>query len=111
MDCHIILQQRWVYSATAESKFRVCNLGEPHARPPQDMRRKKNITERKKEIVRTTVNRVYGLSSAESLPRSKRGLLPVGLCYHHRAWEPPLLVSQLYLIVVSIYSFFLQGSG
>ena len=30
-------------------------------------------------------------------------LLPVRLCYPYKAWELPLLVSQLYLIVHSVY--------
>ena len=30
-------------------------------------------------------------------------ILSVGLCYHHRECELPLLVSQLYLIEVFVY--------
>lgn len=53
---------------------------------------------------------VYGLSSAESLPRSKRGLSSsCRALLSTQGMGAPLLVSQLYLIVVSIYSFFYKG--
>ena len=32
-------------------------------------------------------------------------LLPVELCYHLSGWELPLLVSQFYFIVVSVFCF------
>ena len=57
---------------------------------------------------RAVVNKVHGFSLAESLQGKKRHLsFSCGLCYHHRAWELPLLVSWLCLIEVSVYNFFL----
>ena len=38
---------------------------------------------------------VHGFSLAASSLGKKRNLSFVGLCYYHRAWEHPLLVSQL----------------
>ena len=61
--------------------------------------------ERKKEFGKATVNKesmaFYWLSPCQK--RRRVILPPVRLCYHHRAWELCLLVSQLYLIDVSIY--------
>ena len=42
--------------------------------------------------------RALSFSLAESLPGKWVFLLPIGLCYHYRAWELPILISQLYLV-------------
>ena len=49
--------------------------------------------------------RVHGFSLAESLPGKKRSLLPVGLSSQGRVGELILLLSQFYLIEVSVYYF------
>ena len=60
---------------------------------------------KEREIERVLANKelmaFYWLSPCQK----RRGLffILVGLCYCNRAWELPLLVSQLYLIEVSVY--------
>ena len=66
-----------------------------------------------KEVGRAIVNRIYGFSLADLwqcligwvLARKEEDvfLLPVGLFTGFRAWDLPLLVSQLYLIEASVY--------
>ena len=39
IDSQLFLQQKWVYSGSKESRFWVCNHGEPHANPLQQGKR------------------------------------------------------------------------
>ena len=61
----------------------------------------------KKKVGRTAINKDFSafhwLSPCQE--RREAPLLPVGLCSYHRK-ELPLLVSQLYLIEISVYYFF-----
>jgi len=59
-----------------------------------------------KEVGRAVVNRVHGFSLAESMPGNKRSLLLPKGCVISAGCESSFLVSQLYLIDVSIYQFF-----
>ena len=54
----------------------------------------------KKEVERTMVNRVQGLSWLSPCQERRKSFLFGGSDsgYHHRAWEIPLLISQLFLI-------------
>ena len=63
--------------------------------------------EEKKKVGRTAVNEESSAFHWLSPCQERRGapLLPVGLCSYHRK-ELPLLVSQLYLIEISVYYFF-----
>ena len=69
---------------------------------------KETLYREEKEVGRAIVNKeimaFYWLSPWQE--RRWVFLLPVGLCYHHRTSELPLLVSQLYLIEVLVYKFF-----
>lgn len=44
--------------------------------------------------------RVLSFSLAESLTGKRVFLLPIGLCYHYRAREFPILIFQLYLVEI-----------
>ena len=105
ISCQIFLQQRWVYFRPLENcKFGVRNYNKA-CTSPYRIREDKFFYRGEKNIGRVIANKnsmaFYQLST---LP-GKTCLLPGGLCYHHKAWELPLLVSQLYLIEVSVMNF------
>ena len=83
-------------------QFRVCNHAEPHA-SLHVAREGEHFNREEKEVGRPIVDRVHDLSLAEC---QEKGAFPLynELYYHCRGWELPLLVSQLYLIEVSVYS-------
>lgn len=73
---------------------------------PKEQEKEKAFIERKSKLGAdggSSKQRFHGFVLAESL---KGVFLSFGLCYHQRAWELPLVVSQLYFIGVSVYSFF-----
>ena len=83
-----------------ELQFGVCN----HGNPPM-AREGGQFYREEKEVERALVNRESMVFHWLSPCWERRGdfLLPVGLCFHHRECELPLMVSQFYLIEVSVY--------
>ena len=83
-----------------------------HCKSPRSKRRRRQKPSSKRGKaswvgVGVIVNKVSMAFHWLSPCRQRKGvLLSFGLCYHQRAWELPLLVSQLYFIEVSVYSFF-----
>ena len=103
------LHERWVYSESAENvNFGVCNHIES-LQVPKEQEKEKAFKRGKASWVGVggIVNKGSMAFHWLSPCRQRKGvLLSFGLCYHQRAWELPLLVSQLYFIEVSVYSCF-----
>ena len=90
IDCQVFLQQRWVYSGSAERRWAT----------------RKPCTGRERALSRRGRGRREGCGRQSAAFRwlspclERRGvLLPDGLCHCCRAGELPVLVSQLYLIL------------
>ena len=94
-----------LFEMSRELQFGLCNHGKPHASPHKA--REEHFYREEKEFRMATVNRVHGFSLAETCQERRGIFLPsVGICYFHRAWELPLLVSQLYLLRFLFINFF-----
>ena len=99
-----------LFGISRELQFSVFNQGEPWA-SPHPTKEGENLQGGEGSVGWVAGNRVPGFSLAESLPGEERSL-PVGLGCLHRAWELPLLVSQVSLIEDLIYHLFiLQHTG
>ena len=96
-----------LFGISRELQFRVCGCGDPRASPSMAGKGEYFYREEKETWEDYLVNKESsGFSLVESLWGRKGGCLLFGLYYRHRAQERPLLVSQLYLIEVSVHSFF-----
>lgn len=73
----------------------VCNRGEPHSYFHRA--KEEHFYEEEKKVGRAPVNKESMSSLAESLPKKRSILPPLGLCYHCSTGKLPLLVSKLYL--------------
>ena len=75
-----------------ELQFEVCNHGK-HA-SPCTAREGECFHRKEKEVGRAIKNRVHDALLHESVPGKKRSFfIPIRLCYHHRAWKLPFLVT------------------
>ena len=85
-----------------EWQFRVCNHGESRASPCMAREGEYLYIEIMK--FRSAIVRKNPLLFIDCSCHKRRGAfrVPVGLCYHCRAWELLSLVSQFYLIDVSV---------
>ena len=96
-----------LFGISRELQFWDCNHGEPPAR--SHMAKEGECFYRaEKEVGRDRVNK-ESMASLWLIPcQERRGvfLLVVELCYSDRAWERPLLASQLYLTEISVHYFY-----
>ena len=92
-----------LFKMSREWQLGGCNHGEPCACPPIS-REGEPFYRGEKEAGRAGVNE-ESMAFHWPSPHQERSVfqLPVGLCYGHRAWELPLLVSQFYLTEISVY--------
>ena len=93
-----------LFLISREFLFRVCNHVKPCASLYQGREGESFYKEEKEDgwpVVKKESMTFRGLSPCQE----RRGvfLLPIVLCYHYRVGELTLLVSQLYLIEVSVY--------
>ena len=96
-----------LFGISRELQFWDCNHGEPPAR--SHMAKEGECFYRaEKEVGRDRVNK-ESMASHRLVPcQERRGvfLLVAWLCYSDRAWERPLLASQLYLTEISVHYFY-----
>ena len=103
-DYQTFLDQRWVYSGSAQkSSLGSATMGSHILIPTSSGRRTLNTDgQRRWEATVSKESTAFHWLS----PRQERrgiSLLPFGLCSYHSVWDIPLLVSQLYFIEVSVY--------
>ena len=99
----ISLAKMGLFRISRELQCGVCNLAN-HTHVPTWQRKEHTFIEEKGSWEGWSKQKsmaCHWLSSFEE--RKELFLLPVGLCCHCKMWGLPLLVSQLYLIEVSIY--------
>ena len=110
IDCHIFLQQRWVYLGSTEN----CNSGSTsivrYVQIPLVTREKEHFLQRWKWSWEGYINKERIAFHWLSPCWGKRGtfLLPIGLSYCHRVWEFPILVSQIFLIRFLFVQFYIS---
>ena len=102
-----------LYRLSRDFQFGVCNLGEPRRASPYLAREGEHFYRKEKEVERTVAKKKKKKKKRERQRlwlfmgwvlnrKEEETLLPVGLCYHIRAWKLPLLRSQFYFTEVFI---------
>ena len=110
IDCHIFLQQRWVYLGSTEN----CNSASTTivrcVQIPLVTREKEHFLQRWKWSWEGYINKEPMAFHWLSPCWEKGGtfLLPVELSYCHRVWELPILVSQIFLIRFLFVHFYIS---
>lgn len=101
-----------LFGISRDLQFGVCKRDELCASSYMT-RDKEQLWREEKEVRRDVLSRVYGFSLGGSLPGKNRShSSSCGLIYHHKVWEIPLLVSQLYLTEVTyLFNFDCAGSS
>ena len=91
-----------LFGVNRELQFRICNDREPCASVSMTEEQRNLLQRGQASWEGSNRQRGHDLSLAEFLPEKKKNFLSVELCYHGRAGQLSLLLSQLYLIEVSV---------
>ena len=105
IDCQIFLQERWVYSGSAEFYFRVFNHEEPH-RSPHIHEKEPSFIEGKRELDDCSQWRVHGFFVDWVCARKQEVSFFLLGSVIIAEYETFFLILRLYLIEVSTYYYY-----